>query len=174
MRSCLRAASSNSSWCPFHRSHRTNLLHTTWPVSWRRTSYRMPPGFWVVRIMAYPFDQSARSQWGVEDSALREVPGSLKKLVQGLAPSSCVASVSVGHSNVHYPLHLGRTSGAERDFGRPTSVSHQADETLCIGPTPFAGAFVDQPHPTHVLPRLFQDSTTCLECSPRAMTVVSY
>ncbi len=112
----------------------------------------MPSGFWVVRIMAYPVDQVARSQWGVEDSALREVPGSLKKLVQGLAPSSCVASVSVGHSNVHYPLHLGRTGGAERDLGRPISAPHQADETLYMGSTRFAGTFVDQPHPTHVFP----------------------
>jgi len=55
MRSCLWAASSNSYSRPFHCSHRTNLLHTTWSVSSRRTSYRMPPGFWVVRIMAYPF-----------------------------------------------------------------------------------------------------------------------
>ncbi len=124
--------------------------------------------------MAYPVDQSARSQWGVEDSALREVPGSLKKLMQSLAPSSCVASVSVGPRNVHYLLHLGRTGGAERDLGRPISVSRQADETLYMGSTPFARAVVEQPHPTHILPRLFQDSTTCLECSPRAMTVVSY
>ncbi len=174
LRSCSRAIFSNSSWRPFHRPHRTNLLHTTWPVSSRRTSYSIPSGFWVVRIMAYPVDRSARSQWGVEDSALREVPGSLKKLVQSLAPSSCVASVSVGPRNVHYLLHLGRTNRAERDFGRPTSVSHQADETLYMGSTRFAGAFVDQPRPIHVLPRRFQHSTTCLECSPRAMTVVSY
>ncbi len=152
MRSCFRAISSNSSWRRFHRPHGTSLLHTTWPVSSRRTSYSIPSGFWVVRIMDYPVDQSARSQWGVEDSALREVPRSLKKLVQGLAPSSCVASVSVGHSKAHYPLHIGRTDGAERDFGRPISVSHQGDETLCIASTRFAGAFVWQPHPTHVFP----------------------
>ncbi len=60
MRSCSRAISSNSSWRPFHWPHRTNLLHTTWPVSSRRTSYRMPAGFWVVRIMAYPFGSGGK------------------------------------------------------------------------------------------------------------------
>jgi len=57
MRSCSRAISSNSSWCPSHRPHGTNLLHTTWPVSSRRTSYRIPSGFRVVRIMSYSVDQ---------------------------------------------------------------------------------------------------------------------
>jgi len=60
MRSCSRAASSNSSWRPFHWPHRTNLLHTTWPVSSRRTSYRMPAGFLVIHIMAYPFGSGGK------------------------------------------------------------------------------------------------------------------
>ncbi len=60
MRSCSRAASSNSTLCRFHWSHRTNLRHTTWPVSSWRTSYRMPSGFSVVHIMAYPFGSGGK------------------------------------------------------------------------------------------------------------------
>ncbi len=57
MRSCSRAASSNSTLRRFHRPQGANLLHTSWPVSSRRTSYSIPSGFWVVRIMDYPVDQ---------------------------------------------------------------------------------------------------------------------
>ncbi len=72
--------------------------------------------------MAYPVDQSARSQWGVEDSALREVPGSLKKLVPlqlNLPQHSKLPPARIIHTEVNNlpsglrlrPAFVGRRSG---------------------------------------------------------------
>ncbi len=109
MRSCLRAASSNSYSRPFHRSHRTNLLHTTWPVSSRRTSYRMPPGFWVVRIMAYPFGSDAKITVG--NGALKmETPPQAVLYLRGRLNSCCAFGCTRGvprrfwFTSVHYCL----------------------------------------------------------------------
>ncbi len=68
--------------------------------------------------MAYPVDRSARSQWGVEDSALREVPGSLKKLVplqQNLPKHSKLPRGALRGCRGEAPLCLG---GAQRGESR--------------------------------------------------------
>lgn len=54
--------------------------------------------------------------------------------------------------NVQHPLDFGAAYGTEADFGRPTSMFHEANEAFHIGSTPFARAIVVQPYPTHPFP----------------------